>query len=58
MPLLLVCDPTARHAFAALHDTPLSWLSAAPAGLGVLCIDQLEPFQASAEVSRMLVPVL
>jgi hypothetical protein len=45
-------NPTAVQAVAELHDTPLSWLTAAgPGGLGVAWIVHSCPFQASAKVS-------
>src|SRR6202035_2490116 len=44
-------DPTAVHALAELHDTPFITLNCAPFGLGVDWIDQLVPFQRSANVT-------
>ena len=40
-----------NHAVADAHDTPLRSLFSPPVGLGVLWIDQLLPFQRSANVS-------
>jgi hypothetical protein len=48
---LLTEYPAAAQVVAEVHDTPLSWLDAAPAGLGVVWIDQLVPFQRSAKVT-------
>jgi hypothetical protein len=41
-------EPTAMHAVITAHDTPRRRVSVAPAGFGVVWIDQLVPFQASA----------
>jgi hypothetical protein len=43
--------PTLTHRLAVLHDTSLSWVRTAPAGLGVDWIDQLDPSQRSANAS-------
>jgi len=43
-------DPTAVHAFGARHDTPLRDGSEPPAGMGVLWMVQVVPFQASAQI--------
>ncbi len=48
VPPLLLYPPTAVHAAADVHDTPLRALPWAPAGLGVDWMDQLEPFHRSA----------
>src|SRR5205085_1258889 len=46
--------PTAVQALLDVHDTPpLRTLAVAPAGLGVLWIVQLLPFQTSASVTGM-----
>ena len=49
-------DPTAVQVPSAVQDTPDSRLRVAPAGLGVVWIVQLLPFQRSARVTS--VPVL
>ena len=43
-------EPTAVHAFGAVHDTPLREGSDPPPGIGVLWMVQLVPFQASAQI--------
>ena len=43
-------DPTAVHAVAVVHDTPVNGAPCAPAGPGVLWIDQLLPSQRSARL--------
>ena len=53
----LVNCPTASHDDAVLHETSLSWLAVAPAGFGVLWMDQVPPFHTSATVS-MVPPLL
>ena len=51
--------PTAVQAVADAHDTPFSMLFDPPAGLGVVWIDHLVPFQRSASVTVVvLVEVL
>jgi hypothetical protein len=49
-PALLVKPPTAMHAFAEVHDTPLRTPRFAPVALGVDWTDQLVPSQRSASV--------
>ena len=48
---LLKDDPTAVQAVAVLHDTPASFVTIAPAGLGVACTVQAVPFHTSASVT-------
>jgi hypothetical protein len=52
VPALLVDAPTAVQAVADVHETPFSWLDAPPSGLGVLRIDQRDPFQPSPKVAE------
>ena len=47
--------PTAVHLWAVAHETPFSALLA---GLGVACTDQLLPFQYSATVSAVRLPLV
>jgi hypothetical protein len=42
--------PTAKQLVVLGHDTPFRTLSAAPLGLGLVTMDQLVPFQRSANV--------
>ena len=56
VPELLVSSPTAVQAVLEVHDTPPRLLPVVPVGLGVVWIDQLVPFQRSANVT--LVPEL
>jgi hypothetical protein len=42
--------PTAKQVVGLGHDTPFRTLSAAPVGLGLVTMDQLVPFQRSANV--------
>jgi hypothetical protein len=49
-------SPTAVQAVADGHDTPLSWLTGWPVGLGEDWIDQVLPFQRSAKVPWLLPP--
>jgi hypothetical protein len=56
--VLSVNDPTAVHAVADGHDTPPRTLLVAPAGLGVVWIVQLVPFQASANVAVAAAPLV
>ena len=44
-------QPTALQAVAEEHDTPRNTLNSAPAGLIVVWMDQVVPFQASAKVT-------
>jgi hypothetical protein len=46
--------PTAIHAVAEVHDTPASFVTIAPAGLGVACTVQAAPFHTSASVTSCL----
>ncbi|HEU4703623.1 MAG TPA: hypothetical protein VFS37_14165 [Conexibacter sp.] len=52
MPLSAIASlplkPTAMHAVMTAQETPLRRVLVAPAGLGVVWIDQLVPFHASA----------
>jgi len=52
----LLKNPTAVHRFDPMHDTSLSALTAALAGLGVPCRVQPVPFHRSARVTS--IPVL
>jgi hypothetical protein len=54
---VLLEDPTAVQAVAALHETPLRTMYVAPAGLGVGWICQAVPFQRSAS-DTMVLPLL
>jgi len=55
--MVLLCAPTAVHDVGEGHDTPASEISDnAPAGLGVGWIDQVLPFQRSANVSSVPAP--
>jgi hypothetical protein len=51
-------DPTAVQAVLDMHDTPLRVLLVVPVGLGVVWIDQLVPFQPSANVTSGPDPML
>ncbi len=42
--------PTNVQIVAEMHDTPVSWLNAAPLMVGVGCTNQREPFQRSTSV--------
>src|SRR5215468_3674740 len=44
----LTKSPTASHAFAAVHDTVLSWLVVDPDGCGVVLRAHFVPFQCAA----------
>ncbi len=50
--------PTAMQAAVEGQDTPLRVAVAAPVGLGVVCIDQLDPFQLSASVPSPMEPMM
>jgi len=43
-------DPTAVHSVEDVHDTASRTLCVAPLGFGVVCTDQVVPFQFSAKV--------
>jgi hypothetical protein len=51
VPALSVKYPMAVHTVIDVHDTPVSWLFIAPAGLGMVWIDQAVPSQCSANVT-------
>jgi hypothetical protein len=51
LPTRLKESPTAVQAVLDVHDTPTSWLSDAPLGFGVVSMDQLVPFQCSANIT-------
>jgi hypothetical protein len=50
-PAALVEEPTATHAVVLAHFTPSRELADAPAGLGLVSIDQVLPFKRSTSVS-------
>jgi hypothetical protein len=47
----LAPNPTATQSLVDTHDTLTSTLSTEPAGLGVVWIDHVVPFQSSASVT-------
>ncbi len=51
-PELLCVSPTATQAMVEVQDTPRSPLEIAPGGLGVGWVTQVDPFHASARVTR------
>lgn len=51
VPEPVTVEPTPEHVAAAGQESPLRVLLVAPAGFGVVWIDQVVPFQVSASVT-------
>src|SRR4029453_14372109 len=53
VPTTVVALPTAQMSFGDRAEIPLSWLLAAPAGVGTATTDQAVPFQCSASAAPL-----